>query len=181
MRKLQNEELGRLSVEDFRNSTKMPVCLILDNVRSLNNVGSAFRTGDAFRVEKIILAGITGQPPHREIQKTALGATDNVEWQYEKTTSGAIKRLKEEGWIVASIEQVEGSEDLTQFEPNLDAKYCFVFGNEVFGVEEEAVSQSDLCLEIPQFGTKHSFNISVSIGIVLWDYAVKTGFGQLKP
>ncbi|MEM8894164.1 MAG: TrmH family RNA methyltransferase [Bacteroidota bacterium] len=181
MRKLQNEELDRLSVEDFQSSIKMPVCLLLDNVRSLNNVGSAFRTGDAFRIDKIILTGITGQPPHREIQKTALGATDNVTWQYEKTTSEAIDKLKQEGWTIASVEQVEESQDLRSFVPEEGAKYCFVFGNEVFGVEEAAVNKSDLCLEIPQFGTKHSFNISVSMGIVLWDYAMKAGFQSISP
>jgi 23S rRNA (guanosine2251-2'-O)-methyltransferase len=180
MRKLKNEELDRLSPEDFRQSQKLPVRVLLDNVRSLNNVGSAFRTSDAFRVDQIILTGITGQPPHREIQKTALGATDNVDWRYEATTTEAIAKLKAEGWTIVSIEQVDQSMSLDTFTPDPGQKYCFIFGNEVFGVEDEAVAASDLCIEIPQFGTKHSLNISVSIGIVLWDIAVKSKFGGIS-
>lgn len=180
MRKLKNEELDRLSPEEFKQSQKLPVRVLLDNVRSLNNVGSAFRTSDAFRIDQIILTGITGQPPHREIQKTALGATDNVDWCYEKTTVDAIKRLKAEGWTIVSIEQVDQSVSLDTFSPDPDHKYCFVFGNEVFGVDDEAVTASDICIEIPQFGTKHSLNISVSIGIVLWDVAAKLEFGSVR-
>ncbi|MEQ9299286.1 MAG: TrmH family RNA methyltransferase [Cyclobacteriaceae bacterium] len=176
MRKLKNEELDRLSPEAFRQSQKLPIRVLLDNVRSLNNVGSAFRTSDAFRVDQIILTGITGQPPHREIQKTALGATDNVDWCYEKTTAEAIAKLKADTWTIVSIEQVDQSVSLDIFMPDADQKYCFIFGNEVFGVEDEAVNASDICIEIPQFGTKHSLNISVSIGIVLWDFAVKSKF-----
>ncbi|MEQ8713616.1 MAG: TrmH family RNA methyltransferase [Cyclobacteriaceae bacterium] len=180
MRKLKNEELDRLSPEAFRESKKLPIRILLDNVRSLNNVGSAFRTGDAFRVDHIILTGITGQPPHRDIQKTALGATDNVEWYYEKTTGEAIANLKVDGWKIISIEQVDQSISLDEFSPEANEKYCFIFGNEVFGVEDEAVAASDHCIEIPQFGTKHSLNISVSIGIVLWDVAVKLKFGSMS-
>lgn len=179
MRKLKNEELDRLTPDEFRQSQKLPVRVMLDNVRSLNNVGSAFRTSDAFRVDQIILTGITGQPPHREIQKTALGATDNVDWSYVPSTTEAIAKLKEEGWTIVSIEQVDQSIGLDAFSPEADKKYCFIFGNEVFGVEDEAVTASDLCIEIPQFGTKHSLNISVSIGIVLWDIAVKSKFSGM--
>ena len=176
MRKLKNEELGRLSPEAFRQSQKLPIRVMLDNVRSLNNVGSAFRSGDAFRIDQIILTGITGQPPHREIHKTALGATDHVDWCYEATTLDAITRLKAEGWTVVSIEQADQSIALDSFTPDPQLKYCFIFGNEVFGVEDEAVKASDLCVEIPQFGAKHSLNISVAVGIVLWDVACKLQF-----
>ncbi len=170
MRKLKNEELDRLSNEEFKAGKKNPVILILDNVRSLNNVGSAFRTSDAFLIEKIYLCGITGTPPHRDINKTALGATDTVEWEHAKDTLEVVEKLKNQGWQVLAVEQAEGSMSLEKFKPEKDAKYCFIFGNEVFGVEQNVVSASDTCLEIPQFGTKHSLNISVSIGVVLWHY-----------
>jgi len=172
MRKLKNEELDRLSVDDFKEAEKIPVCLILDDLRSMHNVGSAFRTGDAFRVEKIYLCGITATPPHREIQKTALGATETVEWEYVADIMQLIELLKKE-WTIASVEQAEGSVSLLDFQPEKGKKYAFIFGNEVFGVKQEAVAASDLVLEIPQFGTKHSLNVSVSIGVVVWDFVGK--------
>lgn len=170
MRKIKNEELGRLTVDEFKFSQKNSVILVLDNIRSLNNVGSAFRTGDAFLIEKIYLCGITGKPPHRDINKTALGATDTVAWQHEENTLEVIENLKKEDWTILSVEQADNSLSLEQFKPNKEEKYCFVFGNEVFGVEQEVINASDECLEIPQFGTKHSLNISVSIGIILWHH-----------
>lgn len=176
MRKLKNEELSRLTVEEFKVAKKLNACLVLDNIRSMNNIGSAFRTGDAFRLEKIYLTGISATPPHRDIHKTALGATDSVEWQHEKDTIELIKRLKEEGYQIVALEQAENSVSLEAFQPDPNLKYAIVFGNEVFGVDQEVVSQSDVCVEIPQFGTKHSLNISVSIGVVLWDF-----FSKVKP
>ncbi len=170
MRKLKNQELNRLSNEAFKSEKKNPVILILDNVRSLNNVGSAFRTSDAFLIEKIYLCGITGTPPHIEINKTAIGATDTVTWEYAKDTLEVVEKLKTEGWKIYTVEQTEGSLSLENFNPSKEDKYCFIFGNEVFGVEQSVVSASDICLEIPQYGTKHSLNISVSIGVVLWHY-----------
>lgn len=174
MRKLKNEELNRLSTEEFKNKPKAPIVLILDNIRSMNNVGSAFRTSDAFLVKAIYLAGITAKPPHRNINKTALGATDTVEWKYFSTTQEAVDYAKMQGYTIAVIEQADKSTYLNDFKPKTNAKYAFVFGNEAFGVEDEIVKASDICLEIPQFGTKHSLNISVSIGVVLWDYKSKT-------
>lgn len=173
MRKLKNEELSRLTVEEFKAAEKLNACLVLDNIRSMNNIGSAFRTGDAFRLEKIYLTGISATPPHRDIHKTALGATDSVAWQYEKDTIELIKRLKEERYQIVALEQAENSVSLRAFQPDPNLKYAIVFGNEVFGVDQEVVSQSDVCVEIPQFGTKHSLNISVSIGVVLWDFMTK--------
>ncbi len=168
MRKLANEELNRLAVEEFKEVKKNPIAIVLDNVRSMNNVGSAFRTGDAFLVEKVVLCGITAQPPHREINKTALGATDSVKWEHHESTSAAIEKLKSEGYRIFSVEQADKSLSLEKFIPEANEKYAFVFGNEVYGVEQEVVDASEHCLEIPQFGTKHSLNISVSIGVVLW-------------
>lgn len=173
VRKLLNEELGRLTVEEFKSAKKLNACLVLDNIRSMNNIGSAFRTGDAFRLEKIYLTGISATPPHRDIHKTALGATDSVDWEHEKDTLSLIKRLKEEGYQIVALEQAEDSVTLEAFQPDPKEKYAIVFGNEVFGVDQEVVSQSDVCVEIPQFGTKHSLNISVSIGVVLWDFFTK--------
>ena len=170
MRKLKNEELNRPSLEKYHRLSKKNVIVVLDNVRSLNNVGSAFRTSDAFLVEKIYLCGITGTPPHREIQKTALGATDSVQWEHVESTLDLIKKLQKEGWKVYAVEQASGSVALQDFKPKEEEKYCFIFGNEVFGVDQGVVSDSDYCLEIPQYGTKHSLNISVSIGVVLWHY-----------
>lgn len=178
MRKLNMEDLNRLSVEEFREVKKSPIVLVLDNVRSLNNVGSAFRTSDAFLVEKIFLCGITGTPPHKEIQKTALGATQSVTWEYAATTIDAIAQLKGSGYLICSFEQADKSIMLDKFVPQKDQKYALVFGNEVFGVDEHVIKNSDHVIEIPQLGTKHSFNISVSIGIALWDFAVKTGVLQ---
>ncbi len=177
MRKLKNEELNRISVEAFKNKKKIPLVVVLDNVRSMNNVGSAFRTADAFCVEKIFLCGITATPPHRDINKTALGATDSVDWEYAEDASALIKQLKSQDYTIVSVEQVEGGLMLQQFQPDVSKKYVFIFGNEVFGVGDEVVNLSDICLEIPQFGTKHSLNVSVSIGVMIWDFYAKT---QLK-
>ncbi len=172
-RKLSMEELNRDSVEEFKQKQKTPIVLVLDNVRSLNNVGSAFRTGDAFAVEKIYLCGITGTPPNKEINKTALGATESVEWDYAKETAELLQKLKEEGFKILAVEQVSNSVSLKEFQPEKDQKYALVFGNEVFGVEETALVLADTILEIPQFGTKHSLNISVALGIVVWDLVSK--------
>ena len=169
MRKLKNSELGRLNVEDFKNTDKIPLVVILDNIRSLNNIGSVFRTSDAFLIEKIYLCGITAQPPHKEIHKTALGATESVAWEYVEDTLSLVQKLKEENILVASIEQAENSTMLQDFSITPNQKYAIVMGNEVKGVQQEVVSASNYCIEIPQFGTKHSLNISVSCGVVLWD------------
>jgi len=174
MKKLKLEELGRISVDEFREVEKLPVPIVLDNVRSLHNVGSAFRTSDAFRVEKIFLTGITGTPPHREIEKTALGATQSVEWKHVESTAQLIGQLKSEGYIIIIIEQTTESKPLQQFSPEQGKKYCLVFGNEVHGVSEEAVALGDMAIEIPQYGTKHSLNISVCLGIVVWEIFRKT-------
>jgi len=170
MRKLKNSELNRLTIEEFKNSDKIPVVVILDNIRSLNNVGSVFRTSDAFRIEKIILCGFTATPPSKEIHKTALGAEDSVNWEYTENTEDAVRELKQDGYIVCSIEQVENSIMLPQFKIEKQKKYALVFGNEVKGVQQSVVDLSDHSIEIPQEGTKHSLNISVSAGIVLWDF-----------
>ncbi|MDR0982221.1 MAG: RNA methyltransferase [Culturomica sp.] len=167
-RKLLNEELNRISTEEFKNAEKLPVSIILDNVRSLNNIGSIFRTADAFRIEKIWLCGITATPPNREIHKTALGAEDSIDWEYSGSTVEVVKKLKQAGYLIYSAEQAENSISLETFRLQPEQKYAIIFGNEIKGVQQEAVDLSDGCLEIPQFGTKHSFNISVSAGIVLW-------------
>ena len=169
MRKLKNRELGRLNVEEFKEEDKIPLIVILDNIRSLNNIGSVFRTSDAFLVEKIFLCGITAKPPHKEIHKTALGATESVDWEYVEDTLKLIKKLKDLNIKITSIEQVENSILLQDFKVVENQKYAIVMGNEVKGVQQEVVTQSDFCIEIPQFGTKHSLNISVSCGVVLWD------------
>lgn len=169
MKKLKLEELGRISIDQFKSAEKLPVCVLLDNVRSLHNVGSAFRTADAFRIEKIYLAGITGIPPHREIQKTALGATESVPWEYAENPSSIAKRLKLEGYSIVIVEQTTESIQLQKFNPDASQKYCLVFGNEVNGVSEEVIEFGDIGLEIPQEGTKHSLNISVCLGIVTWE------------
>jgi len=174
MKKTKNEDLKRLSEEEFKRAKKNPVCIILDNIRSLNNVGSCFRTCDAFLIKKIYLTGITGKPPHRKINKTALGATETVKWEYKKNVEKIVLQLKKEKWKIILIEQTDKSIKLDKFEPNIKEKYCFIFGNEVFGISENILNHADTCIEIPQFGTKHSINISVSIGIVIWDYFVKT-------
>lgn len=170
MRKLQNEELNRLTPEAFKEATKIPVIIVLDNIRSQNNIGSVFRTADAFRIDKIYLCGITATPPHREIQKTALGATESVDWEYLPETKTALEKLRSEGYILIVVEQAEKSKKLGEFKFRINEKLAFVFGNEVHGVQQEIVDMADAVLEIPQFGTKHSFNIVVSAGIVLWDY-----------
>jgi tRNA G18 (ribose-2'-O)-methylase SpoU len=177
MRKLLNDELNRLSVDEVKKSVKNPVVIVLDNVRSMNNVGSAFRTADAFLCEKIVLCGITAQPPHREIHRAALGATETVGWEYEENTLAALSRLKADGYTVVSVEQADESISLEKYAPQSGGKIAFVFGNEIYGVDEEVVRQSDAVVEIPQFGAKHSLNISVSIGIVLWDVMSKIKFG----
>jgi 23S rRNA (guanosine2251-2'-O)-methyltransferase len=169
MKKLSLEELDRISIDEYREASKTPLCIVLDNVRSLHNVGSAFRTADAFRLEKIFLTGITGTPPHREIEKTALGATSSVPWEYVEKPLDAVSRLKDEGYTIVVVEQTTESVALDQFRPLPDARYCLVFGNEVHGVSTEVVDACDLALEIPQSGTKHSLNISVCLGIVVWD------------
>jgi 23S rRNA (guanosine2251-2'-O)-methyltransferase len=169
MRKLKNSELGRLSVDEFKQTEKTPLLVVLDNVRSLNNVGSVFRTSDAFLIEKIYLCGITATPPNKEIHKTALGATESVDWEYVEDTLTLVEKLKKENVKVLSIEQAEKSTMLNEFEPKENQTYAVVFGNEVKGVQQSVVSASDGCIEIPQLGTKHSLNISVSCGVVLWD------------
>ena len=166
--KLKNEELNRLSIDAFKTAKKQPITLVLDNVRSLNNVGSAFRTADAFLIEEIILCGVTGTPPNKEIEKTALGATTSVNWNYFKTTQEAIESLKEKKIKPFAIEQAKNSISLNHFNYT-DEKIALVFGNEVYGVEQEIVDICEGVIEIPQLGTKHSLNISVSIGIVLWE------------
>jgi tRNA G18 (ribose-2'-O)-methylase SpoU len=168
MRKLKNAELNRISVKDYKNAEKVPVIIVLDNIRSLNNIGSVFRTADAFRIEKIYLCGITGQPPHREIHKSALGSTESVEWEYFPQTSEAIIKLKNAGYNIVAIEQMEDSIDLVHYKTESNEKLALIFGNEINGISEDIINDIDLCVEIPQFGTKHSFNIAVSAGIVLW-------------
>ncbi len=173
MKKLKLEELGRITVNEFKEAEKIPVCIVLDNVRSLHNVGSAFRTADAFRIEKIYLTGITGTPPHREIHKTALGSTDSVSWSYFEKPEEAVKQLKTEGYQIVLIEQTTESIPLQKFIPEEGKKYCLVFGNEVHGVSEPVIEWGDVAIEIPQSGTKHSLNISVCVGIVVWEVFCK--------
>lgn len=169
MKKLKLEELGRMDVAAFKAASKTPIIIVLDNIRSMNNIGSVFRSADAFAVEAIYLCGITAQPPHREIEKTALGATDSVQWKYFENTLAAIADLKAKAYHICAIEQVANSVSLAQLTINKELKYALIFGNEVMGVEQQVIDQSDTCIEIPQFGTKHSFNIAVTAGIVLWE------------
>ncbi|RYE20029.1 MAG: TrmH family RNA methyltransferase [Sphingobacteriaceae bacterium] len=176
MRKLKLDELNRVDVATFKQQKKLPVTVVLDNVRSMHNIGSIFRTSDGFAVEHIVLCGITAQPPHREIEKTALGATQSVSWTYFESVKTALQKLREEGYKIIAIEQAENSISLNRFQPKNEEKYILIFGNEVNGVSEEAMAMIDSCIEIPQFGTKHSFNIVVSAGIVLWDFFAKLNF-----
>jgi tRNA G18 (ribose-2'-O)-methylase SpoU len=173
MRKLKTDELGRVGIADFKKQDKLPIIVILDNVRSMHNIGSVFRTSDGFAIEKIYLCGITAQPPHREIEKTALGATQSIEWAYSADISELIPKLRIDGYTIIAIEQANNSIPLNDFKPETSAKYVLIFGNEVNGVSVEAMELIDNCIEIPQFGTKHSFNIVVSAGIVLWDFFAK--------
>lgn len=168
MRKIKNSELNRASVQEFKSLTKVPIVVVLDNIRSLNNIGSIFRTCDAFRIESLYLCGITGVPPHREIQKTALGATDSLDWKYFAETSDALIFLKEQQYKVIAIEQLDVSIDLRDFKTGQTEKLALVFGNEINGISDKVLDLIDTGIEIPQFGTKHSFNVSVSAGIVLW-------------
>ena len=173
MRKLENFELKRKSLDQYKKIEKIPLIIILDNVRSLNNIGSIFRSSDAFLIEKIYLCGITASPPHREIQKTALGATESVSWEYSKETVIPVKKLKEKGYKIYAIEQAEGSISLQNFNPKKNNRYAFIFGNEVNGVSQKIVDLCKNVIEIPQEGTKHSLNISVAVGVVIWDFYYK--------
>lgn len=175
-RKLANSELQRKTVEEFREAKKNPLIVVLDNVRSLNNIGSIFRTGDAFLIKKIYLCGITASPPHKDIQKTALGATETVLWEYSENTLDVVKKLKSEGVRVFSVEQAENAVMLDAFKPEKGKVCAVIFGNEVKGVQQEVVNASDAVIEIPQLGSKHSLNISVSAGIVVWDLFVKLNY-----
>jgi 23S rRNA (guanosine2251-2'-O)-methyltransferase len=174
MRKLKNSELERLTVEEFKQADKFPVVIVLDNIRSQNNIGSAFRTGDAFRIESIYLCGITATPPHREIHKTALGAENTVDWRYFDTTIEAVKLLKEQGFKIVAVEQAAQSILLQDFKSDKSEKLALIFGNEVDGVDDSIMEMADYCVEIPQFGTKHSLNITVSLGIVIWHLVSST-------
>lgn len=168
MKKLSMDELNRLSPEEFKQAKKAPIVVVLDNVRSMHNVGSIFRTSDAFAIEKLYLCGITARPPHRDIEKAALGATESVDWEYAEDTLALINKLKSDGYTILSIEQAENSISLENYSVNKSEKYAIIFGNEVEGVQQEVINASNACIEIPQFGTKHSFNVSVTAAIVLW-------------
>jgi 23S rRNA (guanosine2251-2'-O)-methyltransferase len=178
MKKLKLDELNRISIDEFKQVEKLKACIVLDNVRSLHNVGSAFRTADAFRIDKIYLTGITGTPPHREIQKTALGATESVAWEYVENTAFLISQLKNQGYRIIVVEQTNESISLQDFQLEENTNYCLVFGNEVNGVSDDVVALADTAIEIPQEGTKHSLNISVCLGIVVWDFFRKKILGQ---
>lgn len=172
-KKLSMDELNRLDVSTYKTTEKFPYVIVLDDIRSMNNIGSAFRTGDAFKCATIHLCGITAQPPHREISKTALGADESVDWLYFADPADSRKALREAGYQIVCVEQVQGSVSLEKFTPAQGQKYAFVFGNEVFGVNDAWIQESDFSLEIPQFGTKHSLNVSVSMGVVIWDFVSK--------
>lgn len=169
-KKLKLDELGRMDAQTYVNADKIPLIVILDNIRSGHNVGAIFRTSDAYRVEEIILCGITAQPPQKDIQKSALGATETVRWSYVKNTQDAIEQLKEQDYRIACIEQCESSRSLADFSIKADEKWAVVLGNEVQGVQQEIVDMADVCIELPQFGTKHSLNVSVCGGIVIWEF-----------
>ncbi len=175
MRKLKNKELNRLNLEEFKNKKKVPIIIVLDNVRSAHNVGSVFRTSDAFLIEKIMLCGICPVPPKNEIRKTALGATESVDWEYFNDSTDCVKELTKEGFKIVSIEQADNATDLNNYYIKKSQKIALVFGNEVNGVSDNIINLSDDVVEIPQHGTKHSFNMSVSVGIVLWDLCNKIG------
>lgn len=170
MRKLEVHELNRLDVEEFKRIEKYPVVIVLDNVRSQNNIGSVFRTADAFRIGKVVLTGICSTPPNKEIHKTALGAENSVDWEYFEKCTDAVENLKKDGFTIISIEQVEGSISLEKFDIDQKAKYALVLGNEVKGVDQDVVQASDYAIEIPQEGTKHSLNVSITAGIVMWEF-----------
>jgi tRNA G18 (ribose-2'-O)-methylase SpoU len=172
-RRLKTTELGRLSVDEFKEAEKLPVTVVLDNIRSGNNVGSVFRTSDALRIERMMLCGITAVPPNKEIHKTAIGAEKSVDWEYYRNTEEAVQKLKNEGYKVVGVEQVENSTLLPDFKASANSRIALVFGNEVKGVQQKVIDMCDENIEIPQYGTKHSFNISVSAGIVLWDICNK--------
>ena len=172
-KKLSLDELNRLKPDEFDQAPRHPIVLVLDNIRSLSNVGSAFRTADAFALEKIYLCGITGKPPHREINRTALGAQETMAWQHVDSVEETCKQLKAEGYTLIAVEQTTGSTMLQDFTPEPNGKYALVFGNEVSGVSDEVINMADYCLEIPQWGTKHSLNVSVSMGVVLWSMLEK--------
>ena len=169
MRKLKLDELNRVSISEFKEQEKTPLIVVMENIRSLNNVGTIFRTCDAFNVEAVYLVGITGKPPHREIQKAALGATESVDWKYFATSEEAIEELKANDFFIGSIEQAEGSTDVRELSQHKFSKLALVLGNEVTGVEQETINSSDICIEVPQFGTKHSLNVAVCAGIVVWE------------
>jgi len=173
MKKLKNSELNRLDVKGFKAAEKNPVIIVLDNIRSLNNIGSVFRTADAFLIKKIYLCGITAKPPHKDIHKTALGATDSVDWAYFDTTQEAVAQLKQDDLVIVSVEQVKSAVALQNFPVEPNKTYVLIFGNEVKGVQQSVIDMSDYAVEIPQFGTKHSLNISVSAGVVLWEFIKK--------
>jgi tRNA G18 (ribose-2'-O)-methylase SpoU len=175
MRKLAIHELNRLNPEEFKLRKKNPVVVVLDNIRSANNTGSFFRTADAFALEKVVLCGITARPPHRDIQKTAIGATESVDWEYYKSVEEAVTNLKNKGYQLVSVEQCDQSISLEKFNPEANKPIAYIFGNEVSGVSEEVIEISDTCLEIPQWGTKHSLNVSVSAGIILWHHLTQPG------
>jgi 23S rRNA (guanosine2251-2'-O)-methyltransferase len=173
IRKLSLDGLNRLSVDDFKAAEKFPYCLILDDIRSLNNVGSVFRTADAFRAETLYLAGITGTPPHRDITKTALGATESVAWQHVPDADALAAQLQQAGYVLVAVEQAEGSVTLPDFRPEPNKRYAFVFGNEVTGVRDSLIQRADAVVELPQYGTKHSLNVAVTAGIVCYDFINK--------
>lgn len=179
-KKLKLDELGRMKDEAFKSSKKIPLVLVLDNIRSGLNVGSVFRSADAFRVEEIMLCGICAQPPHRDILKSALGASEVVKWSYYRSSMDAIKQLQDRAFKIASIEQAENSCSLENWSPEGNEKWAVIFGNEVKGVQQELIDHSDLCIEIPQFGTKHSLNISVCAGMILWHYMLKCGLQEIS-
>ena len=178
MKKLKNSELSRLSIDEFKNSSKTPVIVILDNIRSAHNVGSIFRTCDAFLIDKIILCGITAIPPNKEIRKTALGSSESVNWRYYKNTEEVIMKLKKKDYQIIAVEQANKSIKLESFRPENEKKYAIIFGNEIKGISQKIIDNSDSVIEIPQFGTKHSLNVSVSAGIVIWDIFSKISLNQ---